>query len=43
MQEEYQKKLEQEVWQYISNSRNKQGTDPLPAVQEVEDKITRQR
>ena len=39
MQEEYQKRLEQEVQQYISYNSNRQGTDSLPVVREAEDKM----
>ena len=43
MQEEYQKKLEQEVQQYVSNNCQSQGMDSLPMAQEANDKITSQR
>ena len=43
MQEEYQKKLEQEIQRYISDNSNRQGTDALPIAQRVEDKMTSQR
>ena len=43
MQEEYQKKLKQEVQQYISDNYKKQGIDSLPKVQEAENKIISQR
>ena len=43
MQEEYQKKLEQEVQQYVSNNYQSQGMDSLPKAQEANDKITSQR
>ena len=43
MHEEYQKKLEQEVQRYISDSCKSQGKDSLPMVQEADDKITSQR
>ena len=43
MQEEYQKKLEQEVQRYISGNFNREGTDSLPAAREVKDKMISQR
>ena len=43
MQEEYQKKLEEEIQGYISNNYQSQGMDSLPKAQEANDKITSQR
>ena len=43
MQEEYKKKLEQEVQWYISIRSSNLGTESIPTTKETENKITSQR